>query len=189
MLMKNILVAFGVILLAACAKTPDWDYDRTANFSSYKTFAFVDNANLSSNTSNYQISPLMEKRVREAVSRELVAKGFNLVDSEQADILVNYMASVEKKIDVDTVSYNTGMGYPYSARWGYWGVGYETRTSTREYEVGTLILDIIDRNEKTLVWRGAKGGKLKKGQSPEERTEAANKLISEILSNFPPELM
>ncbi|MFY8350872.1 DUF4136 domain-containing protein [Pseudoalteromonas sp. SSM20] len=187
--MKNLLLACGVLLLAACAKTPDWDYDRTANFASYKTFAFVDNANLAKNTTNYQISPLMEQRVREAVTRELKAKGFSQVASNQADVLINYHASVEKKIDVDTISYNAGMGHPYSARWGYWGVGYETHTSTREYEVGTLVLDVIDRNEKALVWRGAKGGKLKKNQSPEQRTQIANELIAEILSNFPPELM
>ena len=40
--MKNLFLACGILLLAACAKTPDWDYDRTANFASYKTFAFVD---------------------------------------------------------------------------------------------------------------------------------------------------
>ncbi|AIY67408.1 DUF4136 domain-containing protein [Pseudoalteromonas piratica] len=187
--MKNLFLACGILLLAACAKTPDWDYDRTANFASYKTFAFVDNANLAKNTTNYQISPLMEQRVREAVTRELKAKGFSQVASTQADVLINYHASVEKKIDVDTISYNAGMGHPYSARWGYWGVGYETHTSTREYEVGTLVLDVIDRNEKALVWRGAKGGKLKKNQSPEQRTQVANELIAEILSNFPPELM
>ena len=131
----------------------------------------------------------MEQRVREAVTRELKAKGFSQVASTQADVLINYHASVEKKIDVDTISYNAGMGHPYSARWGYWGVGYQTHTSPREYEVGTLVLDVIDRNEKALVWRGAKGGKLKKNHSPDQRTQVANELIAEILSNFPPELM
>jgi hypothetical protein len=184
--MKQLFLALGVLLLTACAKTPDWDYDRSVNFSNYKTFAFVENANLAKNTTNYQISPLMEKRVRDSVTANLSQLGFTLVAPEQADVLVNYHASVETKIDVDTVSYNAGLGHAYSARWGYWGVGVETHTSTREYDVGTLVLDIIDREQKTLVWRGAKEGRLKKNQSPEKRAEVVNSTVMEILKNFPP---
>lgn len=185
--MRFLFILVGIVLLSACAKTPDWDYDRTVNFANYKTYAFVEDAQLSKHTTNYQISPLMEKRVRNAVKRELSAKGFTQVASDQADLLIDYHASVEKKIDTDTISYKADFGYPYTARWGYWGVGYQTHTSTREYEVGTLVLDVIDRKEKALIWRGAKGGQLKKNQSPEKRTEAANKVIQEILSNFPPQ--
>jgi len=31
--MKNLLIATAVLFLAACAKTPDWDYDKSADFS------------------------------------------------------------------------------------------------------------------------------------------------------------
>lgn len=185
--MKNLLIACGVILLSACAKTPDWDYDRDANFANYKTFSFVENANLSKNTTNYQISPLMEQRVRDAVVKSMTQQGFKAVETANADVLVNYHASVEKKLDVDTISYSASMGsYPYNARWSSWGMGYNTQTTTREYDVGTLVLDIIDTKTKTLVWRGAKEKRLKKNQSPEKRTEVINTTVTEILSNFPP---
>ena len=62
----------------------------------------------------------------------------------QADVLINYHASVDTKIDVDT--FNVG----YGARWNYWGMGYNTQTTTREYEVGTLILDVVDRASNQL---------------------------------------
>ncbi len=185
--MKNILIALGVLLLTACAKTPDWDYDRDANFANYKTFAFVEGANLSKNTTNYQISPLMEKRVRDAVENVLSVQGFQLVDKSKADVLINYLASVETKIDKDTMTFGTSMGpYPYSARWSSWGISYNTHTTTREYEVGTLILDVIDAKTNMLVWRGAKEGRLKKNQTPAKRAEVVNSTVAEILSNFPP---
>lgn len=62
--MKHIFIVAALALLTACTQTPDWDYDKSANFSNYKTFAWVENASLTKDTNNYQISGLMEKRVR-----------------------------------------------------------------------------------------------------------------------------
>lgn len=178
--MKNLLIATAVLLLAACAKTPDWDYDKSANFSNYKTFAWMPSASLTKNVNNYQISGLMEKRVREAVNNELQKQNMQLVDVAQADVLINYHASVDTKIDIDTV--NVG----YGARWNYWNMGYNTQTTTREYEVGTLIIDVIDSASKQLIWRGAKEGRLKKNQTPSQREAAIKETVANILSNFPP---
>ncbi|MEH6393908.1 DUF4136 domain-containing protein [Pseudoalteromonas sp.] len=178
--MKNLLIAAAVLMLAACAKTPDVDYDKSVDFSNYKTFAWMPQATLA-NAGNYQISPLMEQRVREAVNTQLQAQGMSLVDLSAADVLLNYHASVDTKIDVDT--FNVG----YGARWNYWGMGYNTQTTTHEYDVGTLILDVVDRESNQLVWRGAREGRLQKKQSPEERNEAVREAVATILSGFPPE--
>ncbi|MGO2011378.1 MAG: DUF4136 domain-containing protein [Pseudoalteromonas sp.] len=178
--MKNLLIAAAVLMLAACAKTPDVDYDRTVDFTNYKTFAWLPQATLA-NTDNYQISPLMEQRVRDAVNTQLQAQGITLTDTNTADVLLNYHASVDTKIDADT--FNAG----YGARWNHWGMSYNTQTTTREYDVGTLILDVIDRSSNQLVWRGAHEGRLKKKQSPEQRNEAVSKAVATILSGFPPE--
>jgi len=177
--MRNLFIAAAVLMLAACAKTPDIDYDKSVDFSNYKTFAWMPQATLA-DANNYQMSPLMEQRVREAVNTQLQAQGMSLVDENSADVLLNYHASVDTKIDSDT--FNVG----YGARWNYWGLGYNTQTTTHEYEVGTLILDVIDRESNQLVWRGAREGRLQKKQSPEQRTKAVNKAVATILSGFPP---
>ncbi|MCQ8888569.1 DUF4136 domain-containing protein [Pseudoalteromonas carrageenovora] len=179
--MKNILIVAALALLTACTQTPDWDYDKSANFSNFKTFAWVENASLTKDTTNYQINGLMEKRVRTAVNKELSQTlGMSLVDAAQADVLVNYHASVDKELEVDT--FNVG----YGARWGYWGTGFQRDTTAREYEVGTLVIDIIDRESNQLIWRGAKEGRLKKKQSPEQREASIKETVANILSNFPP---
>ncbi len=179
--MKKLLAAGMLMLLSACSSTPDFDYDKSVNFSEYKTFAWFPNASLTKGTANYQISELMERRVQQAVNDELAAKGMQLVDAAQADVLINYHASVETKVDVDTFS--TG----YSARWDYWGIGYNVQTTTREYEVGTLVLDVIDKESNQLVWRAAKEGRLKKNQSPTEREVVIRESVAEILSHYPPQ--
>jgi len=178
--MKNILIAAAVLLLAACAKTPDIDYDKSVDFTNYKTFAWFPQATLA-DAGNYQISPLMEKRVREAVNAQLQANGMTPADEASADVLINYHASVDTKVDVDT--FNVG----YGARWNYWGMGYNTQTTTREYDVGTLVIDVVDRASNQLVWRGAREGRLQKKQTPEQRNAAVNEAVATILSGFPPE--
>ncbi|MGO2563293.1 MAG: DUF4136 domain-containing protein, partial [Pseudoalteromonas nigrifaciens] len=97
------------------------------------------------------------------------------------DVLVNYHASVDKELDVS--SFNIG----YGARWSSWGLGYQNDISAREYEVGTLVIDIIDRESNQLVWRGAEDGRLKKNQSPEQRELSVRKTVAKILNNFPPQ--
>ncbi|WP_105200583.1 MULTISPECIES: DUF4136 domain-containing protein [unclassified Pseudoalteromonas] len=178
--MKNLLAAGVLMLLSACASGPDFDYDKSVNFTQYKTFAWFPDASLTNASSNYQISELMERRVRQAVNDELSAKGMSMVTADQADVLINYHASVEKKVDVDT--FTTG----YSARWDYWGLGYNVQTTTREYEVGTLVIDVVDRASNQLVWRAAKEGRLKKNQTPSERTAVIRESVAEIFSNYPP---
>jgi len=183
--MRNLLIATTVLLLAACSHTPDWDYDQSANFSNFKTFAWVKDASLTKDVKNYQINPIMEKRVREAVNSDLTQKGLSMVAIDKADVLINYHASVDKKIDIDTFSNH------YSATWNHWrkpwGTSIHTDNKVREYEVGTLIIDIVDQSSNQLIWRGAKEGRLKKNQKPEKRTQVINETVINILSNFPPQ--
>ena len=184
-MMRNLLIATTVLLLAACSQTPDWDYDQSTNFSNFKTFAWVKDASLTKDVENYQINPIMEKRVREAVNADLTQKGLSMVSIDKADVLINYHASVDKKIDIDTFSTH------YSATWNHWrnpwGTSIHADNKVREYEVGTLIIDIVDQNSNQLIWRGAKEGRLKKNQKPEKRTQVINETVINILSNFPPQ--
>ncbi|KZN52236.1 DUF4136 domain-containing protein [Pseudoalteromonas luteoviolacea] len=180
---RNLLVALSLIVLSACSNTPDWDYDKSVEFANYKTFSWSpDTANFDKGADNYQISELMEKRVRNAIITEMTQHGITLVEGTKADVMVNFHAAVDTKLDVDT--FNTS----YSARWNYWGVGWHTQTQAREYEVGTLVIDIIDSASNQLVWRGAKEGRLRKKQSPEKRTESVNNTVKDILANFPPKV-
>jgi hypothetical protein len=178
---KSIALAVSVLVLSACTSTPDWDYDKSVKFTNYKTFAWSADADLKNHGgSAYQINDLMEKRIRNAITDTMLKYDIKLVDAKNADIFVNYHASVDSKIEVD--SFNTS----YTARWNYWGFGYQTQTHAREYDVGTLVIDVIDKTSNQLVWRGAKEGRLRDKQTPEQRTLSVNKTVSAILANFPP---
>ncbi|WP_440053290.1 DUF4136 domain-containing protein [Pseudoalteromonas sp. T1lg65] len=179
-MLRKLFVASLVLVLGACTQTPDWDYDRSVQFANYKSYAWSPDADLKNHGREYQVNDLMEKRIRNAISSEMAKQGFTLTDANSADVLVNYHASVDTKLEEDE------MHISYGARWNYWGLGWQTHTTTREYEVGTIVVDMIDRNSNQLVWRGAKEGRLRNKQTPEQRTASINKTIAELLSNFPP---
>lgn len=181
--MKKLFVAAAVLALSACStlKTNS-DYDPAVSFDQYKSFAWVEKK---TEDSTYHLDGLMDQRVRDAVNNQLTQKGLSKVDVENADILVNYLTKVDKKINVDT--FNTSYGYyPYYGRRGWGGAGINTQTTVREYEVGTLIIDFVDKETGKLVWRGSVADTIRDQNTPEERVEIINHAIGQVMLNFPP---
>ncbi|CAH9062245.1 hypothetical protein PSECIP111951_02653 [Pseudoalteromonas holothuriae] len=179
---KKLLISSAILLLSACSSSPDWDYDQSIEFANYKTFAWAPNAALKASKTDYQINDLMEKRVRTAIKQSLSTQGMRMVEADTADVLVNYHASVESKIESSTLNTH------YGVRWNYWGWGMQSQTTAKEYDVGTLVIDVIDNASQQLIWRGAKEGRLRSKQTPEQRTASINKTVGDILQNFPPKV-
>ncbi|MFT5704751.1 MAG: hypothetical protein ACI8SK_000704 [Shewanella sp.] len=188
-----ILAVFSLSALSACSSMKSSsDYDPAANFSDIKTFAWVQQK---SQDDSYHLDGLMDQRVRAAVDNQLALKGLKLTNPETADVLVNYLTKVNKKINVDT--FNTNYGYnPYGYGYNPYGYGYgwgmspamNTQTTVREYEVGTLILDMVDRASGRLIWRGTVSDTIKNEDNPAERVGVVNKAVSSMLMDYPPKI-
>ncbi|MBW8184398.1 DUF4136 domain-containing protein [Shewanella nanhaiensis] len=180
---KVVLAALSLCALSACSsmKTSS-DYDPAANFSDVKTYAWVEKK---TQDGSYHLDGLMDQRVRSAVDSQLSLKGVKLTDPTTADVLVNYLTKVDKKINVDTFNTNYGYNPYYGPRWGMSG-SMHTQTTVREYEVGTLILDMVDRESGKLIWRGSVADTIRDKNTPEERIEVVNQAIAAMLMNYPP---
>ena len=61
-----------------------------------------------------------------------------------------------------------------------------SQTTVREYEVGTLIIDVIDHKTDKLVWRGSVADTIRDKNTPEERVAVINEAIATVMMNFPP---
>ncbi|MGL4615345.1 MAG: DUF4136 domain-containing protein [Shewanella sp.] len=181
--MKKIIIGLAVLALSACSSLQsDWDYDPSAQFGQYKTYAWVPEQ---ANGAGYQLDGLMDQRVRNAVNSQLSAKGISLVDGKDADLLVNYLTKIDKKINVDT--FNTHFGYnPYYAPSWRWGGSMQTQTTVREYEVGTLIIDLIDSKTAKLIWRGSVADTIRDKSTPEQKVQMINEAVAKVMANYPP---
>jgi hypothetical protein len=180
------MVVFAVLspLMLACSGIKvDCDYDPSANFAPLRTWAWLPDAGKSGDPR--LDNALIDSRIRKAVEAELAAKGFTLVASKTPDFQVTYHVSIEGKLDVDTIYRDyPGGGYGrYGYRRGGWG---QTETRVREYDEGTLLIDVLQAGSGALLWRGSGVATVREESSPEKRTERINTAVHKILERFPP---
>ncbi|WP_028117529.1 DUF4136 domain-containing protein [Ferrimonas senticii] len=182
--MKTWFVALLALILAGCASIDtDVDYNTDANFSDYRSWAWLPVS--AEQGAPYQQDGLNDQRIRRAIASELLGKGLIETSADNADLLVNYVTSVETKIDVDT--FYSSFGYhPYYYRNPFLYGGVSTETRVREYQQGTLMVDLIDPTDRNLLWRGSASGTVKQRQTPAERTEAVKQAVNAILAQYPP---
>jgi uncharacterized protein DUF4136 len=176
--MRKIVIAaaFALSGTAALAQDVKVDFDKDANFAAVKTF------DIKIGTSwNNQIS---EKRVLDEISQSLVEKGWKRVDAN-ADALVLLHGATEKQKSLNT--FYSGMGgyggYGYRGWGGMGGMGTAT-TTTSEYLVGTLVVDIFDAKTKALMYRGTATDEL--SDKPEKNQKKLAKASDKLFKNFPP---
>jgi Domain of unknown function (DUF4136) len=118
------LVLAPVVLLA---QKTSFDYDKTANFAAFKTYALKDGTKVG--------NPLIDNRIVAAIESELAAKGLT-ASADKPDVTVIYHVAFDKKQDI--TAFSTGGG-PYAYRWGGgWGT---TDVRVNEILVGTLVID------------------------------------------------
>jgi hypothetical protein len=155
-----LLVPLLAVGLASCAVT---DFDRTANFSVYKTFSWG-TADVKVENPVYE-SDLIHKNIKNTIEEEFAKRGI-VKEKENPDFLVNYHTYTEKKEQISGRSYyGSPFFYPYGFvpfiyRWG-WPLPYAYGMPQHyTYTEGTLIVDIFDTKSNEVVWRGTVAGKV-----------------------------
>jgi hypothetical protein len=159
--LKNLLLpvalATSLLALGGCASGPEVHavFDRAADFTQYKTFAFV--TPLGTDRGGYQ--SIVSQELKANTTREMEARGMRLVDVAP-QLLVNFNASLSDKtrvttMPVSTVGYGMGVGY-YGYRGGMYSPWpmYMDQTVVTQYKEGTLNIDVVDAARKQLLWEG-----------------------------------
>lgn len=173
----------AVLLVAACATEPDIrsDYDPSANFSAYRTYNIMDRAGQSQGGAPYE--SFAAQRIRAAVESEMEARGY--VKSESPDIYVNFYVTVQQVQKVSQVPATRPQAYgPYGyRRYGTW-YGPQTETWVRNYNEGTLLIDIVDAASNKLVWEGVGRGRLTQDEVDNISERAANG-VAKVMARYP----
>jgi len=156
------------------------DYDHQADFSSYETYAWHDGEHSVADT-----DPLAHERFMKAVDGQLAMKGMKQVSSNP-DVYVTYNAEESEQMSLDTTY--MGGGWGYGPGWG-WGGGYmggmgSTTTTVRRYNVGTVVLDMWDAEQKRLVWRGTVSDTL--SSDPSKNASKIQKAVQKLFAKYPP---
>jgi Domain of unknown function (DUF4136) len=176
-------LAAASLLLAACASGPEVrsDYDHSADFGSYQTYGFVAQATASAH-GGPEFKSLALQVIQSAAAREMESRGYR--PSATPDLLLDFNGRLEERIDIESTP-----AAMHGAGWGYggwngapWGGGPELRT--RHYKVGTLVMDIVDRESRQSVYQGGVEGIVSKDMLKDPRASLTD-AVARVFEGYP----
>lgn len=167
------------LLLAGVAAAQDvrYNYDKTADFSKYKTYKWVE-------IKGSDKDPMLDKQMRTTIDAELATKGLTKTDSDDANLYVGYQFAITTEKQVNTFS----TGYGYGGGWvGYRGMGTTTGTATTStLYIGSLQLDFYDVATKNTVFRAVGSKQIDTKAKPDKQQKNLAKAVKKILKEYPP---
>ena len=178
----TVTLALAAMAMGGCASGPDIraDYDKAADFGKYRTYGFVTQAG----TDAGDFRSLSTQMLQNAASRQMEQRGYQR--AENPDLAINFTGKLEEKVDVESTPapyYGPGWGYHgwYGAPYGGWG---GTEVTTRRYNVGTLVMDVVDRDKRQVVFQGGISGVVTK-EMQKNREASINQAVEHIFSRYP----
>jgi hypothetical protein len=173
---RTIFASVGIVFLfasASFAQQVKTDYDRSANFSQYKTYSWE---------KVQTQDQLWVDRIKEAVNTALAAKGLTPVKSG-GDMAIVAIEMTKNQQTLNTFYDGFGGGWGWRRGGGFGGFGDAT-TTTDNYEVGTLVVDLFDAHTKTLLWRGSASDTL--SDKSDKNIKNLDKGVQKMFDHFPP---
>ncbi len=166
---KFFILSLTVILLASCSSVRvSGDYTKGTDFQQFKTYKIVQQEE------NFPVgvNAINQQRIEVAIKATLTEYDYLFAD-QRPDLLVSYFVKINSKKAYDT--YTTYYG-------GRWRGVMITDVDVREYQEGTLIIDLIDAKTKQVVWHGAATDVVSKDMKNVE--EKINEAVGAIFQKY-----
>ena len=160
------------MLLCACAPNVAVDYDKSTDFSRYRTYAWGKGTPAK--------NPDLDRQIVESIDEHLAKKGLTKTDGD-SDLVVAYHAATHEEIDYDESSYTSGHGPAYGSL-----ESTSAASTPMRVKVGTIVVDMYDTKKKRNVWHGV-GSDLMM-DDPAKTAAEIKKGAVKMFENFPPRL-
>lgn len=155
------------------------EYDHDVDFKTFKTFGLLnwDPVN------DKQVSPQTKKYLLMAIKDELESRGY-IYQKDNADLMVSVFILIQEETSYSaysdhyagysgygSVGVGVGIGSG-GASVGVVGYGmpgmYPYTAVSHDYNVGTVVIDLLDHSKKKLVWQGVAAGRLANEEAKED---------------------
>jgi hypothetical protein len=172
----TISLVFGAI--SAWAQKVETGFDKAADFSKYKTYAWIPRVNPAAN-------PALATILDQNIEYELNEKGLHKVDSNPDLLVKSYSgpADVQSSYAVEDPNFTATGGYPLPGG-NMWG-GSLAAAPNPHVMTGSITVDLIDAREKHVVWRGTAKGKVDY-EKRSKMLDKASKAVMEMFKKYPP---
>ena len=184
-LINRLIFVTVFLFIVACLYGQDvhYNYDRGANFSSYKTYQWVDLPGPGGTVPDQFI----DQDIKRSVDEQLAPKGLTRVE-KNADLQLAYHAILHEETGINLNAWGTGVGGPFGG-WGGFG-GWEGGTVTGQTStipVGMLLIDVYDPAQKRLIWRGDASKTIDLKKDPNKNYKGLQKAMAKLFKNYPPQ--
>ena len=182
-------------LAAGCqtaALQPTTDFDRSVDFSKFRTFTWIDPNPLIRAATQRPLSPLVQTRLMTATQSALTQRGLRFVQNpDDADLAVAFTIGSRENIRINSFPSSSIHHRPASRRgnqrgnpWGrgYWGT---TSVQARSYTEGQLAIDLFDIADARPVWHGTVSRRVTQRERAEPDAALQEAVIA-IINKFPP---
>jgi hypothetical protein len=171
--MKNLLFITICLCVLSCAPIRvNYDYDRAANFNTYKTYNYYSDMNTG-------LSELDTKRFLDELDAQMAIKGFTL--SETPDFFIDIKSTEYQEAQRKSVGVGLGGGG------GNVGGGISIGLPIGQANLSRQItIDFVDENKKQLFWQAVSESSFNPKASPENREARLKAIVEKVLTQYPP---
>lgn len=190
---KIVASVFALIVLVSCGPKVTTTKTTDANLTEYKTFAYLPNGNFEDPSKGYDDQSVGESVLNE-VNSSMKDLGYEM-ERNQPDLLVLIGTKTDTEVERETEPvYATypnyyGTTYPVGSYYGpYYYNGYNSynrvvgyETDYDKYETGTLMLSLVDRKTRNVVWRGTASNFV----GGERNAQAISDFVDDLFAEYP----
>ena len=152
------------------------EYNKDLDFSKFKTFAWGHHDAVS--------RPTLALAIAGAIEEELTKRGLHKVESNP-DLFIQMYGAVDSDMNVsysDPLYMGMGGIPPFGTAFVMWGYMPGGTTAVTVHK-GQLVVDVIDANQKKLVWRGMATEKL--SDKKEKLIKQVNTAVEKMFQQYP----
>jgi hypothetical protein len=180
---KIYLLTLGLILIFSTgllAQKVQVDFDKTVDFSKYKTYQFLG----WQDDIDKIVNDFDKKRIRDAFKEQMDLRELEMVESG-ADMTLSLYIVIDQKTSITGyTNYYGGAGMGYRRGGMGWGMGHSTTNYTEnDYLEGTMVLDVFDGESKDQIWQAVGVGTVT--EKPEKREKSIPKSVNKLMKKFP----
>ncbi len=159
--------------MSSCAPIyVNYDYEKNADFSQYKTYNYYSNIETG-------LNELDSKRLMNILDIEMKTKGFSL--SETPDFYINIKSQEFQGVQQSSV----GVGIGSTGR--NFGGGLSMGIPIGQTNINReIIIDFVDESKVGLFWQAVTETNYNPKSTPERKEERFRTLVQKVLSGYPP---
>jgi hypothetical protein len=167
--------AAAVLVLSGCAtRVVSSHVELGTDFARYHTYDWRPADALPTGDARLDNNPFFRDYFQGAIEKELAARRLGLT-SNAPDLLIHTHTDVTHRVDVD----ETPRGYPPCQ-------GTNCSQTIVQYEITTLMIDVVDARTNTLVWRGWSQDDMSAAINDQRRLrQAVTEAVADMMKRFP----